>query len=286
VLGVLDEEDLLAVAPAGDAEAIAAGSRERHVRQLTLLEELAREAGVTASGSALQARLTAASVLVIGSGGLGSWIALSLAAAGIGRLVLCDTDAVAVSNLNRQVLFEAADAGQRKTEVAARRLQALDPELRVETHDRRVDGPEDVVAMVGGIDLVVNCADQPSVGDTSDWVTAACLPRGIPHIVGGAYAYHVGSLGLTVVPGRTPCWRCAREAVGVETGETIRGRRGPGPSLAMFTAVTANLVAYDALRVLLGLPPSSAGRLGELDFRTLAIRWRDLPQTCLHARRS
>jgi hypothetical protein len=52
----------------------------------------------------------------------------------------------------------------------------------------------------------------------------------------------------------------------------------------MFSAMTANLIAYDALRVLLGLPALTAGRLGELDFRTLAVRWRELPRPCSHVR--
>ena len=144
--------------------------------------------------------------------------------------------------------------------------------------------PDDVGLLADGADLVINCADRPSVALTSDWVSAACLARRIPHIVGGAYAYHVGSLPLTVLPGRTSCWQCARDDVGGETREMIGGRPGAGPSLAMFSAVTANIAAYDAVRVLIGLPPVTAGRLGEVDFRTLALRWREIPNPCSHVR--
>jgi hypothetical protein len=154
----------------------------------------------------------------------------------------------------------------------------------VETVDLAIAGPQDVAPLAARAGLVINCADRPSVAETSDWVAAACLERGVAHIVGGAYAYHVGALGLTVVPGRTPCWECARDTVGREPAAPVRGRRGPGPSLAMFSAMTANLIAYDALRVLLGLPALTAGRLGELDFRTLAVRWRELPRPCSHVR--
>ena len=104
--------------------------------------------------------------------------------------------------------------------------------------------------------------------------------------MGGAYAYHLGSLGLTVLPGRSPCWKCARAAVGGNGGTALRGRQSAGPSLAMFSAVTANLLAWDALRVLLGLPPATAGRLGELDLATFALRWRDIPGPCRHVERA
>jgi molybdopterin/thiamine biosynthesis adenylyltransferase len=285
VLDVLHAEDLLAAPATAEAGAdLAPADLERYGRQLGLLEELAREAGTIVAGTALQARLRAATVAVIGTGGLGSWVLASLAAAGIGRLVACDTDTVELSNLNRQILFGAGDIGRRKTEVAAERLAALDPTIEVESLDLAIAGSDDVAPLADRADLVINCADRPSIAETSDWVAAACLPLGIPHIVGGAYAYHVGSLGLTVVPGRTPCWACARDEVGRDAGEVVRGRQGAGPSFAMFSAVTANVVAYDAVRVLLDLPPLTAGRLGEIDFRTLALRWREIPRPCPHAR--
>jgi len=277
VLGVLDAESLLAL-PTHTEAPLEPHERERYARQLGLLEELAREDGLPAAGEALQARLRSATVAVVGTGGLGTWLLASLAAAGVGRLIVCDFDRVELSNLNRQVLFGAADIGARKTEVAAERLAVLDPALVVETLERAVGGVEDVVPLAEAADLVINCADRPSVAETSDWVAAACVPRGVPHIVGGAYAYHVGSLGLTVLPGRTACWQCARDAVGAARDGVVRGRRGPGPSLAMFSAVVANLLAWDAVRALLGLRPATAGRLGEIDFRTLDIRWRDIPR--------
>jgi len=276
VLGVLDAEALLAVRPPAEP-ALAPHERERYARQLGLLEELAREDGRAEAGEALQARLRAATVAVIGTGGLGTWLLASLAAAGVGRLIVCDFDRVELSNLNRQVLFGSADVGTSKTTAAAARLAAIDPAVAVETRELEVTGDGDVAPLAEAADLVINCADRPTVRQTSDWVAAACLPRRVPHIVGGAYAYHVGSLGLTVIPGRTACWQCARDGAGPLRDVVLRGRQGPGPSLAMFSAVVANLLAWDATRVLLGLPPATAGRLGEIDFRTFAIRWRDVP---------
>jgi molybdopterin/thiamine biosynthesis adenylyltransferase len=285
VLDVLHEEDLLATpSSAAESARLSSTERERYSRQLSLLEELAREAGVTAAGPTLQATLRAATVVVLGAGGLGSWLLASLAAAGVGRLVVCDADTVELSNLNRQILFGTSDIGRLKSEVTAERLAALDSNITIEPVNLIVRGPGDVARLAEGADLVINCADRPSVAITSDWVSAACLTRGVPHIVGGAYAYHVGSLGLTVLPGRTPCWTCAREEVGRPSEMVLHGRQGAGPSLAMFSALSANVIAYDAVRVLLDLPPVTAGRLGEFDFRTLALRWREIPNPCSHVR--
>jgi molybdopterin/thiamine biosynthesis adenylyltransferase len=278
VLDVLDTEALLAIPTRSSAPALTPDERARYTRQLGLLEELSRDDGQGATGEELQARLRAATVAVIGVGGLGTWLLSSLAAAGVGRLIVCDCDHVELSNLNRQILFGAADVGARKTESAAARLSAVNPTLTVEQREVVLRSPQDVSALAEAADLVINCADRPSVAETSEWVAAACLPRGVPHIVGGAYAYHVGSLGFTVLPGRTACWRCAGDTVGVRRDGVLRGRQGPGPSLAMFSAVVANVLAWDAVRVLLGLRPATSGRLGEIDFRSFDIRWRDIPR--------
>ena len=89
-------------------------------------------------GAAGQRRLAAASVLCVGTGGLGSPAALYLAAAGIGRLGLVDADEVDVTNLHRQVLFRTADVGAPKVEVARRTLAALNPEVDLVVHPERL----------------------------------------------------------------------------------------------------------------------------------------------------
>src|SRR5277367_5698463 len=95
--------------------------RSRYARHLVLAE-------IGASG---QERLKAARVLIVGAGGLGAPAALYLAAAGVGRLGLADPDHVALSNLQRQVIFDSSDIGRPKVEAAAGRLSALNPEVEV-----------------------------------------------------------------------------------------------------------------------------------------------------------
>src|SRR5271166_5414601 len=103
-------------------------------------------------GMAGQQKLKAARVLCIGAGGLGSPMALYLAAAGVGTLGLVDDDAVSLSNLQRQVLFRTEDVGRSKTEAAARTLAALNPGVKIQPHAVRLTA-ENAGALIEAYDI-------------------------------------------------------------------------------------------------------------------------------------
>src|SRR5262249_51372700 len=105
-----------------------------------------------------QAKIRGSQVLVVGAGGLGSPIALYLAAAGVGTLGLVDDDQVSLSNLQRQILFKTADVGTPKTEAGARALAALNPGVQVQIHTVRLT-PENARSLIVPYDLVVDGSD-------------------------------------------------------------------------------------------------------------------------------
>src|SRR5688572_12710439 len=105
-----------------------------------------------------QQRLVAAHALVVGAGGLGSPVALYLAAAGVGRLTLCDHDNVDLTNLQRQIVHDTGTIGVPKVESARRRLTAINPETRVEALAERVAG-ERLEALVERADVVIDASD-------------------------------------------------------------------------------------------------------------------------------
>src|SRR3954469_1548661 len=109
-------------------------------------------------GEAGQRKLKASRVLVVGAGGLGSPIALYLAAAGVGILGLVDFDCVSLSNLQRQILFRTADIGRSKVEAGAQALAALNPGVRVQTHAVRLTALN-APSLIAPYDVVIDGSD-------------------------------------------------------------------------------------------------------------------------------
>jgi adenylyltransferase/sulfurtransferase len=132
-----------------------------------------------------QTRLQAATVLVIGAGGLGCPVLLYLAAAGVGRIVLLDSDRVEVSNLQRQVLFETGDVGQPKAVAAERRLRALNPLVRVDAHVERFVRAN-ARELVRAADVVVDGSDNFA---TRYLVNDACLLENRPWVYGAVQGF-------------------------------------------------------------------------------------------------
>ena len=129
-----------------------------------------------------QLALANASVLVIGVGGLGSPVALYLAAAGIGTLTLVDHDDVELSNLQRQVLHEQSSIGLSKVESAAKRLASINPHVVVKTLKTKADA-QDLSALVRDADVVVDCTDNFNVRFA---INSACVEWSKPLISGAA----------------------------------------------------------------------------------------------------
>ena len=122
------------------------------------LDRYARHLVLREVGGPGQAKIRAARVLVVGAGGLGSPVALYLAAAGVGRLGLVDDDAVSLSNLQRQILFRTADVGRPKVEAGQEALAALNPHVAVDIHNVRLTAAN-AMALIGAYDIVADGSD-------------------------------------------------------------------------------------------------------------------------------
>lgn len=164
----------------------------RYGRQITLPE----------IGEAGQQKLRAARVLLVGAGGLGSPVALYLAAAGVGTLGIVEPDWVDPSNLHRQVLHGAADVGRKKLDSARDRLLALNPAVRIEPHDAwfYVDN---ALSLVQSYDLVVDGTDS---FETRYLVNDACVLAGKPNFYGSVFRFEGQATVLCTPEG--PCYRC------------------------------------------------------------------------------
>src|SRR5947208_7416322 len=206
---------------------------ERYSRQLVLPEW---------SGEA-QERLRSASAIVVGAGALGSPAALYLAAAGVGRIGIVDCDAVELSNLHRQPLHFTPDVGIGKADNAAVKLGALNPETIVEPYPVELT-PANAEAIVMGADVVVDCSDS---FPTRYAVNDACCAQGVPLVEAGVLGFD--GLVISIVPGRSACYRCAFP---VEPAPgSVPSCREAGVLGAM-AGVVGSIQALEALKLLSG----------------------------------
>ena len=232
------------------------------------LERYARHLVLPEFGGRGQASLARARVAVVGAGGLGSPCLLYLAAAGVGRFTIIDDDAVALANLQRQVLFETADAGEMKAERAASHLHALNPHVETVAVPLRLDA-DNVDALLAGHDLIIDGCDSFT---TRVLVADSALAAGVP-LVSGAVGPFDGQ--VAVFKGHDPALPCYRCFVGSPEDQPERNCAAVGV-LGALTGVIGSLMAMEAIRELSGFSPSSAGRITLFDamagrFRTLSL---------------
>src|SRR5438132_10666145 len=153
-------------------------------------------------GMAGQQRLKAASVLLIGAGGLGSPLGLYLAAAGVGRIGLVDFDVVDFSNLQRQVLYGTDDVGRPKLHSARDRLRSINPEVRLDLYETHLTAAN-AFDILRPYDVVIDGTDN---FPTRYLVNDACVLLNKPNIYGSIFRFE--GQASVFYPGRGPCYRC------------------------------------------------------------------------------
>lgn len=214
-----------------------------------------------------QRRLSAARVLIVGVGGLGSPVAMYLAAAGVGTIRLADDDSVSLDNLQRQILYTEADISSPKAECAARRLRAMNSDITIEAHVVRVD-KDNIRLLAEGCDVVVdgcdNFATRYIVGD-------ATAEMGIPYVYGAICEFE----GQAAVFNCQPHSRTYRDLwpdqAAVESYSAPKGVMGPT------AAFTAAVQASETLKIICGYGATLAGRLWSTDMRTMQTFISELP---------
>jgi molybdopterin/thiamine biosynthesis adenylyltransferase/rhodanese-related sulfurtransferase len=222
---------------------------DRYARQMVLPE----------IGAAGQARLAAASVVVVGAGGLGCPVLQYLAGAGVGRLVIVDHDRVEETNLHRQPLYTMADIGKLKAEAAAAALRRFNPGIAVDIVAERLT-PQNATVLVAGADLVVDAADSFAVTYV---LSDACLAIGKPMISASVIGL-TGYVGAFC--GGGPSYRAVFPDVAVEGGTCATVG-----VLGTAVAVLGSLQAHLAMHLLLGLEPTVLGRVVTFDAKRLAF---------------
>lgn len=227
------------------------------------IERYSRHIILSEVGGEGQQKIGNAKVLVLGAGGLGSPVALYLAAAGVGTLGLVDSDVVDLSNLQRQVLHHTADIGRPKVESAAEKLTAINPDVNVIQHKTMVDS-SNIMDIVKDYDIVVDGTDN---FPTRFLVNDACYFAGKP-LVHGAILRFDGQ-AFTIVPGEGPCYRCIFREPPPPGSVPNCSQAG---ILGAVAGVIGTIQATEVLKLILGQGEVLNGRLLIVDTLDMTFR--------------
>lgn len=230
---------------------------ERYSRHIIL-----QEVGVKGQEKLLNAR-----VLIIGSGGLGSPAAMYLAAAGVGTIGIADADKVDLSNLQRQILHSTKDVGIPKVASARETIEALNPDVRVNTCHTFVT-PENIMELIEDYDFVIDATDNFA---SKFLINDACVIAEKPFSHAGISGFQ-GQL-MTWVPGEGPCYRCIfkdpppEDAAGRQTG-----------IIGAVAGVIGSLQATEAVKYIVGAGDLLTGKLLTYDALKMEFRTVKLPR--------
>ncbi len=224
---------------------------ERYARQV-ILPEVGEEG---------QRRLAQSSALIVGLGGLGCPAGLYLAGAGVGRIGLCDSDVVSLSNLQRQTLYSEAQVGEAKTAAALSRLRSTNSEVCFEVFPQGLT-PENAREIISGYDVVVDCCDNFA---TRYLISDICRKTGKPWVHGTIGRFN-GQVA-TFLPDAATTY----EDLYPDREEMAARPAASGGVLGAVPGVVGAIEAAEALKLLLGAGGTLAGRLLSIDLSTMTF---------------
>jgi molybdopterin/thiamine biosynthesis adenylyltransferase len=213
-----------------------------------------------------QDRIAASSALIVGAGGLGSPVALYLAAAGVGRITIADGDAVDLTNLQRQIAHATSSIGINKAESAARTMGAINPEVEVAALPGRLRDAE-LDNRVAAADVVIDCSDNFA---TRHAINRACVRHRKPLVSGAAVRWDGQMTVFDAARAESPCYACLFP----EGGGADELRCAENGVFSPLVGVIGTMQALEALKIVAGCGASLVGRLILFDARTAG--WREV----------
>lgn len=260
----IQEDDTISIVPsiAGGALNVEAPPEELTHEEIT---RYSRHLIMPEVGMEGQKKLKKASVLCVGAGGLGSPLTLYLTAAGVGRLGIVDFDVVDFSNLQRQVIHSTRDVGRSKLESAREKLEAINPNVRLETHETRLSS-ENALELFKNYDIVADGTDN---FPTRYLVNDACVLSGKPNVYASIFRFE-GQASVFGAPGG-PCYRCLYPE---PPPPGLVPSCAEGGVLGILPGLVGLIQATEVIKLILGKGEPLVGRL--LLFDALGMRFREL----------
>lgn len=213
-----------------------------------------------------QEKLLNSHALIIGAGGLGSPIALYLAASGLGKITICDGEKVDLTNLQRQIVHHTPAVGTPKTQSARNTMMLINPEVKIVEVPKRVSS-EDLMDLVKNVDVVLDASDNFA---TRHAVNRACVARRKPLVSGAGVRFDGQVAVFDLREPTSPCYHCLFP----EDGELEETRCAVMGVFAPLTGIIGTIQAAEALKLLTGAGETLNGRLLLLD--ALSMEWRSI----------
>lgn len=234
----------------------------------------------------MQEKLMKSKVVILGLGGIGSWVAHELVRSGVKTLVLIDPDNIELSNLPRTAIYSFQDIGKSKAVVLSEKLcLIMSNDVIIKPINKQIVDSQELIPLIYGADLVINCSDYPSVQVTNSIVSQACFKTQKPHITCGGYDGHLSYIGQTVIPDQTSCWYCYCEG-NIHEDNTggfehipLNDKQVAGGTLGSISSITASIQVLEAIKILTGFDtPTMLNRRSEFDFSTFQMSFIDIPK--------
>ena len=236
--------------------AVAGGSGELSAKEL---DRFSRQVMLEEIGYNGQLKIKNSKVCVVGVGGLGNPITSKLAAMGVGTLRIVDRDIIELSNLHRQTMFDESDVGQVKVEIAAKKLQKLNPDCKIEALAISVNDYT-ALEVVEGCDVVIDALDSVNARYA---LNKACVKFGIPFVTGAAVG--VSGQAFTIIPKESACYYCMFPELNEDAMPTC-SIEGVHPSIL---SIVGGIEVSEAVKIIVGKKPSLSQRILHIDLENL-----------------
>ena len=240
--------------------AVAGGSEELSQREL---DRFSRQVMLEEIGYNGQLKLKNSKICVVGVGGLGNPITQRLVAMGVGTLRIVDRDVIELSNLHRQTMYDENDVGQVKVEVAAKKLQKLNPDCKIESFGVSVN---DYTAfeVIEGCDVVIDALDSVNARYA---LNKACVKSNIPFVTGAAVG--VSGQAFTIIPKQSACYYCMFPDLNEDTMPTC-SIEGVHPSIL---SLVGGIEVAEAVKIIIGKNASLTQRILHIDLENLDFNY-------------
>lgn len=217
-----------------------------------------------------QEKLVKSHALIVGAGGLGSPVALYLAASGVGTITICDFDVVDLTNLQRQIIHTTQSVGINKAVSAQQTIYEINPEVMVQTIQQK-STEDEFAALVAQADVVIDCSDNFA---TRYALNRLCVRLKKPLVSGAAIGFEGQITVYDMRADNSPCYHCLFPDSSETTGEDTSMRCATNGVFAPLVGMIGTTQAAEALKLLMGIGESLQGRLLLLD--ALSMEWRTI----------